>query len=48
MGKNIEVYESLINKILSNELNQKANSNSVYKEKLEPGTSGFNLQLKTT
>ncbi|WP_313567374.1 DUF3427 domain-containing protein [Acetoanaerobium noterae] len=40
MGKNIEVYESLINKILSNELNQKANSNSIYKEKLEPGTSG--------
>lgn len=43
MGKNIEVYESLINKILSNELNQKANSNLIYKEKLEPGTSGSNL-----
>ena len=43
MGKNIEDYESLINKILSNELNQKANSNSIYKEKLEPSTSGSNL-----
>ena len=43
MGNRFEIYESLINKILSNELNEKANSNSIYKEKLEPSTSGSNL-----
>jgi hypothetical protein len=48
MGKNIEVYESLINKILSEELDNKTDTNLILKEKLEPGTSGSNLQLKTT
>ena len=40
MGKSIELYESLINKKISEEIKDKIKTNSIHKEKLEPATSG--------
>lgn len=40
MGKKIDIYESLINRDVSEEIDKKKENNLIYKEKLEPATSG--------
>ena len=40
MGNRFEIYESLINRKISEEINSKIENRSIHKEKLEPATSG--------